>query len=423
MSKDKLIPEIRFPEFKNEGEWDIEKLGVISEIVRGGSPRPIEDYFTTDVNGLNWLKIADVHSDAKYITQTKEKVKKEALSSTREVNSGDLILSNSMSFGRPYILKITTCIHDGWIAIRKISNKTFEGYLYYFISSESSQSYFQTNAAGAAVKNLNAEIIKLLPIYLPKNIKEQQKIASCLSSLDEVIAAHSQKLALLKDHKKGLMQNLFPQEGEKVPKYRFKEFENDGEWELKPFSKYIKLYRGSSPRPIIEYQTQGVDGVNWIKIGDTGSVTDFVIRSVSEKITPKGAEKSRAVRRGELILANSMSYGSTYLLDIEGCIYDGWFVLREYDEVFDKQFLLQLLNSEFMQNQYKKLAAGGIVQNISSEIVYSTLLPKTSKAEQQKIASCLSSLDALITAQVQKIEQLKLHKKGLMQGLFPKIRE
>ena len=238
-----------------------------------------------------------------------------------------------------------------------------------------------------------------------------------------MIAAHSQKLDELKDYKKGLMQNLFPQEGEKVPKYRFKEFENDGEWELKPFSKYIKLYRGSSPRPIIEYQTQGVDGVNWIKIGDTGSVTDFVIRSVSEKITPKGAEKSRAVRRGELILANSMSYGSTYLLDIEGCIYDGWFVLREYDEVFDKQFLLQLLNSEFMQNQYKKLAAGGIVQNISSEIVYSTLLPKTSKAEQQKIASCLSSLDALITAQVQKIEQLKVHKKGLMQGLFPKIRE
>lgn len=265
-------------------------------------------------------------------------------------------------------------------------------------------------------------IFSKLKIAIPEP-QEQQKIASCLSSLDEVIAAHSQKLNLLKDHKKGLMQNLFPQEGEKVPKYRFKEFENDGEWELKPFSKYIKLYRGSSPRPIIEYQTQGVDGVNWIKIGDTGSVTDFVIRSVSEKITPKGAEKSRAVRRGELILANSMSYGSTYLLDIEGCIYDGWFVLREYDEVFDKQFLLQLLNSEFMQNQYKKLAAGGIVQNISSEIVYSTLLPKTSKADQQKIASCLSSLDALITAQVQKIEQLKLHKKGLMQGLFPKIRE
>ena len=276
---------------------------------------------------------------------------------------------------------------------------------------------------GAAPPKLTLGKLKEIPVPVPENDKEQQKIASCLSSLDEVIAAHSQKLELLKDHKKGLMQNLFPQEGEKVPKYRFREFEKDEEWELKPFSKYIKLYRGSSPRPIIEYQTQGVDGVNWIKIGDTGSVTDFIIRSVSEKITPKGAEKSRAVKKGELILANSMSYGSTYLLDIEGCIYDGWFVLREYDEVFDKQFLLQLLNSEYMQNQYKKLAAGGIVQNISSEIVYSTLVPKTSKPEQQKIASCLSSLDALITAQAEKIEQLKWHKKGLMQGLFPKIKE
>ena len=277
--------------------------------------------------------------------------------------------------------------------------------------------------SGTTVKHIYPSQIITCQLPIVNNKPEQQKIASCLSSLDEVIAAHSQKLELLKDHKKGLMQNLFPQEGEKVPKYRFREFEKDEEWELKPFSKYIKLYRGSSPRPIIEYQTQDLNGVNWIKIGDTGSITDYVIRSVSEKITPKGAEKSRAVQKGELILANSMSYGSTYLLDIEGCIYDGWFVLREYDEVFDKQFLLQLLNSEYMQNQYKKLAAGGIVQNISSEIVYSTLVPKTSKPEQQKIASCLSSLDALITAQAEKIEQLKWHKKGLMQGLFPKIKE
>ena len=163
--------------------------------------------------------------------------------------------------------------------------------------------------------------------------------------------------------------------------------------------------------------------MRWSKGQGTRRPRKGGLRNRISLLPSKGAEKSRAVKKGELILANSMSYGSTYLLDIEGCIYDGWFVLREYDEVFDKQFLLQLLNSEFMQNQYKKLAAGGIVQNISSEIVYSTLLPKTSKTEQQKIASCLSSLDALITAQAEKIEQLKLYKKGLMQGLFPKIDE
>ena len=201
-----------------------------------------------------------------------------------------------------------------------------------------------------------------------------------------------------------------------IPKLRFPEFEEDGEWELKTFSTYITLYRGSSPRPISEYLTQDESGVNWIKIGDTSCVSDFIIRNVSEKITAEGAKKSRLVKKGELILANSMSYGSTYLLELEGCIYDGWFVLREYEDFFDKQFLLQLLNSEYTQKQYKKYAAGGIVKNISSEIVYSILLPKTSKQEQKKIVSCLSALDELITAEANKIEQLQQHKKGLMQG-------
>jgi len=204
-----------------------------------------------------------------------------------------------------------------------------------------------------------------------------------------------------------------------VPELRFPEFANKANWELKPFSKFIKLYRGSSPRPIREYLTNSDLGVNWIKIGDTSTIADYVIRSVSEKITPEGAKKSRSVKKGELILANSMSYGSTYLLEVEGCIYDGWFVLREYEDYFDKQFLLQLLNSEYTQSQYKKFAAGGIVQNISSEIVYNIKLPKTSKEEQQKIATCLSSLDELIAAHKDKLETLKDHKKGLLQNLFP----
>jgi type I restriction enzyme S subunit len=400
MSKVKIIPELRFPEFKNDGEWTFEELEQCLDYLQ---PTP---YLVESTDYKDEYEIPVLTAGKTYIlgyTNEKEVVFRENL----PVIIFDDFTTASQFVDFPFKAKSSA------MKILLAKNDNNIKFVY------------------EAIKNFNYEvgvhqrhwisIFSKLRIAIPKNPKEQQKIASCLSSLDEIIATYGQKLNLLKDHKKGMMQNLFPQEGEKVPKYRFKEFEKDGEWELKPFSKYIKLYRGSSPRPIIEYQTQGVDGVNWIKIGDTGSVTDFVIRSVSEKITPKGAEKSRAVKRGELILANSMSYGSTYLLEIEGCIYDGWFVLREYDEVFDKQFLLQLLNSEFMQNQYKKLAAGGIVQNISSEIVYSTLLPKTSKTEQQKIASCLSSLDALITAQGEKIEQLKLHKKGLMQGLFPKI--
>jgi type I restriction enzyme S subunit len=204
-----------------------------------------------------------------------------------------------------------------------------------------------------------------------------------------------------------------------VPLLRFPEYRDAGEWVHKEFSKYIVLYRGSSPRPIQNYLTVDSCGVNWIKIGDTKYAKNFIISQVEEKITPEGAKKSRKVNVGELILANSMSYGKTYQVAIAGYIYDGWFVLRDYEKYFDKQFLLQLLNSEYMQNQYKKFSAGGIVQNISSDIVYKTVLPNTSLEEQQKIADCLSSIDELVTAQTQKVEALKAHKKGLMQQLFP----
>lgn len=212
-------------------------------------------------------------------------------------------------------------------------------------------------------------------------------------------------------------------ENKLVPKLRFPEFTNSKEWEAKEFSEYIVLYRGSSPRPIQNYLTKDVSGVNWIKIGDTQNAINYVIKNVEEKITTEGATKSRKVTIGELILANSMSFGKTYLLEIEGCIYDGWFVLREYEEHFNKAFLLQLLNSEHLQKQYKRLSAGGIVQNISSEIVYKTILAHTSFSEQQKIAACLSSLDEVITAESQKLEVLKDHKKGLLQNLLPQAGE
>ncbi len=204
-----------------------------------------------------------------------------------------------------------------------------------------------------------------------------------------------------------------------VPQLRFPEFEGDGEWKIDKFSSFIKLYRGSSPRPINQYLTKDENGVNWIKIGDTKNAVGFKIYEVEERIKALGSKKSRKVKKGELILANSMSYGATYELELDGCIYDGWFVLREFERSFDKKFLLQVLNSNYQQNQYERLAAGGIVKNISSEIVYDTLLPLISKEEQKKIANCLSSLDEVITAENDKLDLLQDHKKGLLQQLFP----
>jgi type I restriction enzyme S subunit len=166
-----LVSKLRFPEFRVAAEWNGANLGELSEVVRGGSPRPIDGFITTSADGLNWLKIGDVDKEAKFVTQTAEKVRREALSKTRVVNPGDLILSNSMSFGRPYILQITTCIHDGWIAITKISKKADRDFLYYLVLAPGSQGYFVDNAAGSGVQNLNADLIKALPVCFQRTEK------------------------------------------------------------------------------------------------------------------------------------------------------------------------------------------------------------------------------------------------------------
>lgn len=203
----------------------------------------------------------------------------------------------------------------------------------------------------------------------------------------------------------------------KNPRYRFQDFFNNN-WEKVKFKKYIKLYRGSSPRPIQDFLTNE-NGINWIKIGDTKNSKNYIISSVEEQITKEGAKQSRFVEKGELILANSMSYGNTYELGLNGCIYDGWFVLREYGPYFNKTFLKYQLNSNLLQYQYKRLSAGGIVKNISSDIVYATKLFYTSEKEQEKIAECLKSVDDLILSEEEKLEKLKSHKNGLLQKLFP----
>ncbi len=438
MSKTKniLIPKLRFPEFKDCGEWEEKKLSNFIKLYRGSSPRPIKDFLTQSEKGVNWIKIGDTKDVEDFkIKKVEQKITIKGAEQSRKVSKGELILANSMSYGATYELEIDGCIYDGWFVLREYEEHYNKEFLLQLLNFDFVQSQYKKFAAGGIVKNISSDIVYNILLSRPvtdkqKELKEQQKIASCLSSLDELIETHKQKLELLKQHKKGLMQNLFPQEGEKVPKLRFKEFENSGDWEKKKFSKYIKLYRGSSPRPIKDFLTQSEKGVNWIKIGDTKNANGFIINEVEQKITIEGAEQSRKVSKGELILANSMSYGATYELGIDGYIYDGWFVLREYEEHYNKDFLLQLLNSDFVQSQYKKMAAGGIVKNISSDIVYDVFLYKPAVTdkhkelkEQKKIADCLSSLDDLITAQTEKIEQLKQHKKGLMQGLFPKIED
>ena len=178
----------------------------------------------------------------------------------------------------------------------------------------------------------------------------------------------------------------------------------------------MTLQRGSSPRPIIEFITKSCDGVNWVKIGDMPKYGRLVT-CTEEKITKEGAKKSRHVNIGDLILSNSMSYGQPYIMGIDGYIHDGWFVLKNYGSTFERDYLCNLLISPAIQNQYRKLAAGGVVQNISSDLVNSVSVSIPSLKEQQKIASLLNLIDDRIATQRKVIEKYE----SLIRGLCEKL--
>ncbi len=158
------------------------KLGEICIIERGGSPRPIKDYLTKDDNGLNWIKIGDATLSNKYIYTTAEKIKPEGLSKTRMVESGDLILSNSMSFGHPYIMRTSGCIHDGWVVFRLNKEIIDEEYLYNILNSNEVYAQFNHLATGSTVKNLNIDRIKEVVIPLPP-LPTQQAIVARIEAL------------------------------------------------------------------------------------------------------------------------------------------------------------------------------------------------------------------------------------------------
>ncbi len=147
--------------------FDVVELSSVVEISRGGSPRPIKDYITNGEDGVNWIKIGDTSEKSKYITSTKEKIKSSGISKSRKVEIGDFILSNSMSFGKPYISKIEGYIHDGWLLLKLNEEKISSLFLYYILSSNKVYHQFKQKATGGVVNNLNKELVSSVQIPLP----------------------------------------------------------------------------------------------------------------------------------------------------------------------------------------------------------------------------------------------------------------
>lgn len=389
----KLIPEIRFNEFANEGEWVEKNLGNICDITNGKAN--VQDHVEGGKFPL-FDRSEVIKATNNYIFDCEAVIiPGEGMRFVPKYYTGKFNLHQ-----RAYALKDFNCV----------------GQFVYFSMLYRSNLLSQ-KAVQSTVLSLRLPILQNFPIEIPKNPAEQQKIASCLSSLDEVIAAQSQKLNLLKEHKKGLMQNLFPQEGKKVPKLRFKEFEEDGEWvEFTLDEISSAIFDGTHQTP--QYTEKGVPFF---------SVENLVSRNKNKYISREDylvATAKNKPEKGDVLITRIGNIGFSTVVDwdYEFSIYVTLAVVKK-----SNKYIPHYLNGYFQSDYYQKeirskslLNAAPMKINMDELRKTKVLLPPDKeKAEQQKIASCLSSLDTLITAQTEKIEQLKLHKKGLMQGLFP----
>jgi type I restriction enzyme S subunit len=424
MNKEKkLIPELRFPEFVNEGEWNMDVLGALvdikgrigyrgyttADIVKEGegaitlSPSNFDEY-----GNLNFEKCT-------YITWDKYEESPEI-----QLEEGQTVLVKTASVGKnAYVTNLPekATVNPQIVVLKpkKIQNR----FLAYTISHYNILNQIRNCVGVGAIPNLSQESISKFVVLIPpdKEQKEQQKIASCLSSIDEVIAAHNQKLKALKDHKKGLMQNLFPQEGETIPKYRFPEFVNDGEWVEKELSELGNLING------LTYSPNDVREKGLLVLRSSNIQNGLIDLNDCVYVRPdiNGANISQpndilvCVRNGsKSLIGKNAIIPKGIQLATHGAFMT---VLRAKIP----EFVFQLFQTEAYDKQVKA-DLGATINSINGKnfLKYEFLVPKNHQ-EQLRIASCLSLLDELITAQAQKIDQLQLHKKGLMQGLFPKI--
>ena len=258
--------------------------------------------------------------------------------------------------------------------------------------------------SGSGVPTLNRNDVHDLRVGFPCDVAEQRRIGTFFSRLDSLITLHQRKYDKLVVFKKSMLEKMFPKDGESVPEIRFAGFTDP--WEQRKLGELVVIERGGSPRPIDEYITDDTNGLNWVKIGDAPSLGRYISKT-SEKIKPEGLSKTRQVHPGDLILSNSMSFGRPYIMAIEGCIHDGWLLIRDEPKSFDPMYLCHMLGTPKMLNQYRMLASGSTVNNLNKELVSNASILMPCKSEQKVIGQFFNHLDSLITLHQRKRQWLK----------------
>ena len=382
-------------------------MGEVTTSYSGGTPDVSNcEYYGDEIPFIRSGEINNFHTDL-FITE-----KGLVNSSAAMVKEGDILYAlYGATSGEVSRSKLKGAINQAILAILPKAKYDSE-YIAQWLKTK--KRYIVDTYLQGGQGNLSGNIVKDFIVDF-SSYNEQLRIGNFASSLDHLITLHQRKLEKLKIIKKSMLENLFPQNGEKTPKIRFSGFTED--WEQRKLGEVVVIERGGSPRPIEKYVTESNDGLNWIKIGDA-PVQGRYITKTSEKIKKSGLSKTRQVFPGDLILSNSMSFGKPYIMGIEGCIHDGWLVIKNKNNVFDLKFLCHMLSTEYLFNQYKMFAAGSTVNNLNKELVGNASVRFPKMLEQKKIGQYLESLDHLITLHQSKLEKLQKIKKSMLESMF-----
>jgi len=425
------------------------------EIVRGGSPRPIKDYLTSEVDGINWIKIGDTKKGEKYINNVKEKIKKSGLNKTRFVKKGTFLLTNSMSFGRPYILNVDGAIHDGWLAISNYENSLNRDYLFYILSSNVVYYQFLSLISGAVVKNLNSDKVASILIPLPP-LTEQQRIVeaieSALEKVDEYAESYNRLEQLDKEFpdklKKSILQyamqgKLVEQDPNDEPvevlleKIRAEKQKLFKEGKIKKKDLEISIVsQGDDNSPYEEVPYEIPVSWEWVRLND---ITSYIQRGKSPKYsnipmypviaqkcnqwsgfsidlakfiapeTVNSYQEERLLRDGDLMW-NSTGLGTLGRLAIysENKNPYGWAVadshvtvIRVLSGFINYHFIYNFLSSPIVQSVIEEKASGSTKQKeLLTKTIKEYLIPLPPLSEQSrivdKIEQSINIIDALI---------------------------
>lgn len=388
-----LVPKLRFPEFRETGEWSCEKIDHLVDTVTPPKKLPTSSY------GLvgKFPIIDQSQSEVCGWTDDSDALVHEGL---------PLIIFGDHTCALKFVNQPFAQGADG-IKILKSRAKIAASYLYQYLN-------YQPVVTEEYKRHYS--ILKEKLVLFPQHITgEQQKIAECLSSLDELITAQARKVEALKIHKKGLMQQLFPIEGETQPRLRFPEFR--GDWEARKLGTVCDIQRGKfSHRPRNDPKFFGGQ-YPFIQTGDVVKSNGGAVVA-SQSLNEEGLSVSKLFKPTIVLITIAANIGDTGLLDTEGCFTDSVVGLIPNKHVISV-FLELIMRG---QKEYlNKVATTGAQKNINNEILRVVDIQLPSVSEQNRIADSLTSLDTIITAATQELDTLKTHKKGLMQQLFPSM--